>query len=95
MFKENDDFSAIIKAIVELESGNIAAPREAQLQSSGQDPFDQREGSRPSRRRSSQSVQYNDFAKEELQRPLECLIVASTSSCKPPTRYINVAETER
>ena len=69
-FKENDDFSAILKAIVDLESGNVANPREAQLQSSGQDPFDECEGSQPRRIRTSQSVLYSDFAKEELQRLL-------------------------
>ena len=37
IFKENDDFSAILKAIVDLDSGNVANSREAQLQSSSQD----------------------------------------------------------
>ena len=59
LFKENDDFSAIIKTIADLESGNIANSREAQLQSSSQDPFDESEVlQQPSRRRTSQSVSY-------------------------------------
>ena len=37
IFKENDDFSAILKSIDYLESGNRATSREAQLQSSDQD----------------------------------------------------------
>ena len=36
VFKESDDFSAIIKAIVDLENGMNADAREAQLQSSSQ-----------------------------------------------------------
>ena len=54
-------FSAIIKTIADLESGDGGA----QLQSSSQDPFDESEVlQQPSRRRTSQSVLYNDFAKE-------------------------------
>ena len=34
LFKENEDFSAILKNIVELKNGDIANSREAQLQSS-------------------------------------------------------------
>ena len=36
IFKESDDFSAIIKAIFDLENGMNANAREAQLQSSSQ-----------------------------------------------------------
>ena len=70
-FKENDDFSAILKAVVDLDSDNVANSREAQLQSSSQDPFDERELSqRKPRRQTSQSVLYSDFVKQELQRLL-------------------------
>ena len=59
LFKENDDFSSILKINVDLENGNIANSRGAQLQSSSQDPFDEYEASRqPSRRRTSQSSTY-------------------------------------
>ena len=69
--KENDDFSAILKNIVDLENGDIANSREAQLQSSSQDSFDECEASqRMPRRQTSQSVSYSNFVKEELQRLL-------------------------
>lgn len=65
LLKENDDFSAIIKTIADLESGDGANSRGAQLQSSSREPFDESEVlQQPSRRRTSQSVLYNDFAKE-------------------------------
>ena len=58
-------FSAIIKTIADLESGDGANSRGAQLQSSSREPFDESEVlQQPSRRRTSQSVLYNDFAKE-------------------------------
>ena len=41
IFKENDDFSAILKTIVDLDSDNLANSREAQLQNSSQDSFDE------------------------------------------------------
>ena len=44
MFKENDSFPAIIKNIVDIESGDAAAPRETQLQGSSQDPCSSRLG---------------------------------------------------
>ena len=37
VFKENDSFPAIIKTIVDIESGDTAAPRETQLQGNSQD----------------------------------------------------------
>ena len=71
LFKENDDFSAILKTIVDLDSGNVANSREAQLQSSSQDPSHERDAPRRrSRKRTSQSVLYSNFVKAELQRLL-------------------------
>ena len=68
-FEENDDFSAILKNIVDLESGDIANSREAQLQSSSQDPSHERDAPRHrSGRRTSQSVLYGDFVEVEFQR---------------------------
>jgi hypothetical protein len=54
MFKENDSFPAIIKNIVDIESGDVAASRETQLQGSSQDPCAHCEGPQSSRRRTSQ-----------------------------------------
>ena len=57
--------------IVDLENGDIANSREAQLQSSSQDPSHERDAPRRrSRRRTSESVLYSDFVKQELQRLL-------------------------
>ena len=45
--KENDDFSAILKNIVDLENGDIANSREVQLESSSsQDPSHERDAPR-------------------------------------------------
>ena len=67
IFKENDDFSAIITTIADLESDS----RPVQLQRSSQGPLNESEVLRqPSRRRTPQSVLYSDFVKEELQRLL-------------------------
>lgn len=80
-FKENDDFSASrlsailkLKNIDDLERGNFASsPREAQLQSSGQNsPQESDDPRRRARRRSSQCILYlySDFMKVEFQRTL-------------------------
>ena len=69
-FKENDSFPAIIKTIVDIESGDSVAPRETQLQGGSQDPYARPEDTQPTRRRTSQGVLYSDFVKEELQRLL-------------------------
>ena len=69
-FKENDSFPAIIKTIVDMESGDSVAPRETQLQGGSQDPYARPEDTQPTRRRTSQGVLYSDFVKEELQRLL-------------------------
>ena len=70
-FKENDDVSAIIKTIVDLEKSNIPSSRETQLQSSSQDSFEECEDSQQSStRRTSQSVLYSEFVKEEFLRLL-------------------------
>ena len=61
VFKENDSFPAIIKTIVDIESGDAAAPRETQLQGSSQDPCIRRESLQSSRRRTSQGAPYSDF----------------------------------
>ena len=50
IFKENDDFSAILKSIDYLESGNRATSREAQLQSSDQDFPQEADASRQTQR---------------------------------------------
>ena len=64
-------FSAIIKTIADLESGDGANSRPVQLQRSSQGPLNESEVlHQPSRRRTPQSVLYNDFVKEELQRLL-------------------------
>ena len=71
IFKENDDFSAIIKTITDLESGDGANSRPVRLQRSSQGPLNESEVlHQPSRRRTPQSVLYSDFVKEELQRLL-------------------------
>merc|ERR1711871_1368616 len=70
VFKENDSFPAIIKTIVDIESGDSVAPRETQLQGGSQDPYARPEDTQPTRRRTSQGVLYSDFVKEELQRLL-------------------------
>ena len=58
-FKENDDFSAILKTIVELEDYNHVASSESQLQSSGHDLFHEAAvDQRLKRGRSSQGVLY-------------------------------------
>ena len=63
-FKENDDFSAILKTIVKLED-------EPQLQSSGHALSDDASVDQRSKRgRSSQGVLYIDFVKEEFKRLL-------------------------
>ena len=55
--KESDDFSAILKAIVDLESSNKANSREAQQQSCSQALLDECDVAHQSpRRRASQSV---------------------------------------
>ena len=70
-FKENDDFSAILKSVAFLESGSLASSREAQLQSSDHDLSQQSHAlGRNVRRRSSQRVLYYDFVKLEFQRLL-------------------------
>ena len=38
IFKESDGFPAILKTIVDIESGDAATPRETQSQGSSQDP---------------------------------------------------------
>ena len=59
LFKENDDFSAILKTIVDLESGNKANSREAHLRSSSQALLDEYDIAQQSpRRRTSQSALY-------------------------------------
>ena len=71
IFKENDDFSAILKSIDYLESGNRATSREAQLQSSDQDFPQEADAPRRSvKGRSAQCVLYYDFVKVEFQRLL-------------------------
>ena len=63
-FKENDDFSAILKSIAYLESGSLAISREAQLQSSDQDfPQEADAPRRNVRGRSAQCVLHYDFVK--------------------------------
>ena len=70
-FKENDDFSAILKNIAYLESGNFPSSTEAQLQSSHHDPSQHSNApGRNVRRRSSQRILYYDFVKLEFQRLL-------------------------
>ena len=64
LFKENDDFSTILKSIDYLENGNLASSREAQLQSSSQDsPQEPDAPRRSATRRSSQCVLHRDFVK--------------------------------
>jgi hypothetical protein len=69
-FKENDSFPAIIKTIVDIESGDTAATRETQLQGNSQDLCAQPESLLPTRRSTSQGALYSDFIKGELQRLL-------------------------
>ena len=70
-FKENDDFSAILKTIVELEDYNHVKSSESQLQSSGHDLFHEAAvDQRLKRGRSSQGVLYTEFVKEEFERLL-------------------------
>ena len=69
-FKETDGFPAILKTIVDIESGDVATPRETQSQGSSQDFSNCCEGLRLSRRRTSQGVLYSEFLKGELQRLL-------------------------
>ena len=71
--QQNDDFSAIFKAIVNLENGDDANSREAQLQSSDQALFDECDSlQQPPRRRASQSVLvlYSELVEEEFKRLL-------------------------
>ena len=64
IFKENDDFSAILKNIDYLERGDLARSRETQLQSSSQDsPQEPDAPRRSATRRSSQCVLHRDFVK--------------------------------
>jgi len=86
LFKESDDFSAILKTIVDLESGNSVSSSEAQLQSSSQALLNECDVVLQSpRRRTSQSAPYSDFVREEF----KCLLVrrkaradaASESGC--------------
>ena len=70
-FKENDDFSAILKTIVELEDYDHVASSESQLQSSGHDlSHEAAVDQRLKRGRSSQGVLYTEFVKEEFKLSL-------------------------
>ena len=70
-FKENDDFSAILKTIVELEDYDHVASSESQLQSSGHALHHEADVDQRSKRgRSSQGVLYTEFVKEEFKRLL-------------------------
>ena len=69
--KEDDDFSAILKAIVELEDYDHVNSSEPQLQSSGHALYDDVSVDQRSKRgRSSQGVLCIDFVKEEFKRLL-------------------------
>ena len=71
IFKENDDFSAVLKNIDYLERGDLARSRETQLQSSSQDSPQEFNAPRLRvRRRSSQNALFYDFVKVEFQRLL-------------------------
>ena len=71
IFKESDDFSAIIKAIFDLENGMNANAREAQLQSSSQTQLSQSSQTQSvSKRRTSQSILYGEHMKEGCKRLL-------------------------
>ena len=81
-FKENDDFSAILKNIAYLESGNFPSSTEAQLQSSHHDPSQHSNApGRNVRRRSSQRILYYDFVKLEFQRLLSRSRERAQASC--------------
>ena len=70
-FKENDDFSAILKIIVELEEHDHVASSEPQLQSSSHVLSEEAGVNQRSKRgRSPQGVLYSDFVKEEFKRLL-------------------------
>ena len=70
-FKEDDDFSAILKTIVELEGYDHVASSESQLQSSGHALRHEADVDQRSKRgRSSQGVLYAEFVKEEFKRLL-------------------------
>ena len=66
IFKENDSLPAIIKSIVDIESGDAAAPRETQLQGSSQDPCVRHEGLQSSRRRTHTISVIRIFAISEI-----------------------------
>ena len=71
LFKKNDDFSVISKTIVDLESGKSINSSQTQLQSSSQASSNKCDVAQESpRTRTSQSVLYSDFVKEELERLL-------------------------
>ena len=84
LFKEND-FSAILKSIVDLESGKNVNSSETQLQSGCQILLSGFEVvQEPSRRRTSQSALYSDFVEEELKRLLmrsKARVDASSEDC--------------
>ena len=66
MFKETDSFPAIIKNVVDIESGDTADPRETQLQGSSQDPCVRHEGLQSSRRRTHTISVIRIFAISEI-----------------------------
>ena len=84
-FKEDGDFSAILKSIVDLESGKNVNSSETQLQSGCQILLSGFEVvQEPSRRRTSQSALYSDFVEEELKRLLmrsKARVDASSEDC--------------
>ena len=88
IFKENDDFSAILKNIDYLERGDLAISRETQLQSCSQDSPQEFKAPRLHvRRRSSQNALYYDFVKLEFQRLLSRSKTRSQAISQPGDDY--------